>query len=145
MSRCAAREVALQVLYQITEGANDPEEALAAAWQRNEPEDPDPDCFCGPIEQDERAFVRELVEIALENQVERDAQIARLARDWPLERIGSVERAILRLALGELNTGEVAPSIVANEAVELAKKYGDDNARRFVNGIIGSAIREREA
>jgi N utilization substance protein B len=134
--------VALQVLYQITEGANDPAEAMAAAWTRNSPESMDPECACGALGEGDCAFVRQLVETTLQRREELDAHLARLARDWSLERMGSVERAILRLAFTELLLGEVPASIVANEAVELAKRYGDDDSRRFINGIIGSAIRE---
>ena len=144
MSRRVAREVALQVIFQITEGDNPPGTALEEAWVRNSQANLDPEIPCGPLEEGDRIFIQKLVELILQQQAAIDEHIARLSLDWPLERIGTVERAILRLAFGELSLGDVPPSIVANEAVELAKRYGDDNSRRFINGIVGSAIRERE-
>jgi N utilization substance protein B len=144
VSRRMAREVALQVLFQITEGANSPLMALEEAWSRNCSGNLDPEIPSQPLEDGDRAFIQKLVESILDEQARIDQQITSLSRGWPLERIGTVERAILRLAFGELLLAEVPPSIVANEAVELAKRYGDDDSRRFINGIVGSAIRERE-
>jgi len=144
VSRRMAREVALQVLFQVTEGDNPPEEALEEAWSRNREDDPDAEIPCGHLGEGERTFIQTLVETTLAKQAEIDQHIAHLSRDWSLERIGTVERAILRLSFGELALGDVPSSIIANEAVELAKRYGDDNSRRFINGILGSAIRESE-
>lgn len=144
MSRRIAREVALQVLFQITEGENAPDLALDQAWERNREDSLDPEIPSAPLDSRDRDFIQELVETTLAGQAEIDQHIEHLSRDWSLERLGSIERAILRLSFGELSLGDVPASIVANEAVELAKRYGDDKSRRFINGIVGSAIRKSE-
>ena len=64
-----------------------------------------------------------------------------LAIDWPLDRIGKVDRSILRLALQELSMKETPASVVIDEAVELAKKYSSAEAAKFINGILGAHLR----
>lgn len=73
---------------------------------------------------------------------EIDAHISAHARGWAIERMACVDLAILRLGTYELMLGEVAPGIVINEAVELAKTYSTDKAGSFVNGVLGNLSRE---
>lgn len=91
-----------------------------------------------------KPFTRDL---ALGTDAERgalDEQIARLSRGWDLERIASLERSIMRVALHEMHDPDGAPVEVAiDEAVNLAKEYCGADAPGFVNGILGSAARER--
>ena len=74
---------------------------------------------------------------------ELDLLISELARDWILERMGGVDRAVTRMAIYEIKFGEdkVPPRAAVNEAVELAKHFGSDESGRFVNGILGSLVR----
>lgn len=66
-----------------------------------------------------------------------------LKSGWSIERISMLERSILRLAVYELLfQKEVPPKVIINEAVELAKQFGDSNSRRFINGVLGKLIRE---
>lgn len=69
--------------------------------------------------------------------------ISRTSREWKLDRIGYVERNILRLALYEINYDDVAVPYAINAAVELAKEYSGEEAGRFVNGVLGRAVREK--
>lgn len=73
-----------------------------------------------------------------------DEIISELAIDWPLDRIGKVDRAILRLALYELEVKETPTSVAIDEAVELAKKYSTEEAAKFVNGILGTYLKKKE-
>jgi len=74
---------------------------------------------------------------------EIDQIISGLAIDWPLDRIGKVDRSILRLAIQELRLAETPPSVIINEAVELAKKYSGEEAAKFINGILGAYVRRK--
>ena len=67
--------------------------------------------------------------------------ITSLSIDWPLDRIGKVDRSILLLALSEINMKETPVSVIINEAVELAKKYSSPEAAKFINGILGTYVR----
>jgi N utilization substance protein B len=92
-----------------------------------------------------KPFTRELAEGVDETVSELDAEIARLARGWDLERIAPLERNIMRVALYEMRHRDDIPVEVAiDEAVGLAKEYCGVDAPGFVNGILGSAARERE-
>ena len=67
-----------------------------------------------------------------------------LKSGWSIERISMMERAILRFAVYELLFQQDAPpSVIINEAIELAKRFGDSNSRRFINGILGKLLREK--
>lgn len=70
-----------------------------------------------------------------------DDRIAGLSEHWRLERVGAVERAILRVALAELDRGETPPKVVIDEAVRLAHWFGGARAPAFVNGILDAAAR----
>jgi transcription antitermination protein NusB len=92
---------------------------------------------------DARPFTRELAEGVDAHLAELDAEIGRLARGWTLERIAPLELSIMRVALYELRHRHDVPAEVAvDEAVNLAKRYCGAEAPGFVNGILGSAVRE---
>ena len=92
-----------------------------------------------------KPFTRELAEGTASEVEELDEQIARLSRGWELERIAALERSIMRVALHEMGDPAGAPTEVAiDEAVNIAKEYCGADAPAFVNGILGSAARERE-
>lgn len=65
-----------------------------------------------------------------------------LKQDWTIERITKIDLAILKLAIYEMVYGKTPYKVAINEAVELAKKYGEDNAKSFVNGILASIVKE---
>ena len=65
-----------------------------------------------------------------------------LKSDWKLERISKVDLSLLKLAIYEIKHKDLAFKIVINEVVELAKKYGEDQSKNFVNGILASVIKE---
>ena len=67
-----------------------------------------------------------------------------LKSDWKIDRISKIDLAILKLAIYEIKYKKVPYKVVINEAVELAKKYGEDNSKKFVNGILASIVKEEE-
>jgi transcription antitermination protein NusB len=91
-------------------------------------------------------FTRELAEGVQAHREELDAVIGRHSKGWELERIAPLERCLMRVALYEMEYSEDVPDEVAiDEAVEIAKEYCGAEAPGFVNGILGAAVREREA
>jgi transcription antitermination protein NusB len=91
---------------------------------------------------DAKPFTRELVDGAEEHRAELDAEIARLARGWDLDRIAALEKSIMRVALYELHHREDVPTEVAiDEAVSLARRYCGADAPGFVNGVLGTAAK----
>ncbi|MGI5854728.1 MAG: transcription antitermination factor NusB, partial [Bacillota bacterium] len=88
------------------------------------------------------SFLRRLVEGTIANLPEIDRVIAETAVEWKLERMLATDRNILRLAVYEiLYCPDIPDSATVNEAVELAKTYGDDHSGKFVNGILGNVVR----
>ena len=80
----------------------------------------------------------------VERAPELDRRITAAAEGWTADRLGTIERNILRIALVELDGTEVPDEVAVNEAVELAKRYASDEAARLVNGILGRILRERK-
>lgn len=91
-------------------------------------------------------FARELAVGALGRRDESDGVIAAMAVDWTVERMATIDRNILRLALYEIvERPDIPDSVTVNEAVELAKKYGEAESGKFINGILGEIVRRRPA
>jgi N utilization substance protein B len=88
-------------------------------------------------------YACELAEGVTERAAELDRRISAASEGWPADRLGAVERSILRLAVLELDRG-LPPPIAIDEAVRLAKRYATDEAARLVNGVLGRIQRERE-
>ena len=74
-----------------------------------------------------------------------DERITDAAEGWTADRLGAVERNILRIAVHELEGDEVPDEVAIDEAVTLAKRYASDDAARLVNGILGRIVREKAA
>ena len=89
------------------------------------------------------SFARETAEAVAADAVTLDRRITEAAEDWTADRLGAIERNILRIALHELDGAEVPDEVAINEAVTLAKRYATDDAARLVNGILGRIVRER--
>ena len=87
-------------------------------------------------------YTRRLAEAVAARAEELDARITEASYDWPADRLGAVERNVLRVALEELDEGTVPRAVVLDEAVTLAKRYASDDAGRLVNGILGGIARE---
>ena len=77
-----------------------------------------------------------------QREVELDAEIEHRLKDWTVSRLGAVERAVLRIAMFELVTGEVPGPVAIDEAVELSRRYATPEAAKLVNGVLASWLRE---
>ena len=90
-------------------------------------------------------WARALAEDAAARAAELDERITAASRDWSADRLGVVERSALRIAICELDRGEVPPEVAINEAVAFAKRYATEEAAKLVNGILGGIQREEAA
>lgn len=88
-------------------------------------------------------FARETAEAVAEQAPKLDERITAASEGWTADRLGAIERNILRIALYELDGEEVPDEVAIDEAVTLTKRYATDDAARLVNGILGRIVRER--
>ena len=130
MKRRTAREKALQALFQVNVSQTDPNEAIEHALE----------------EERSDAFLNQLVFGTIEHQKELDELIAPHLVNWTIERLANIDKTILRMAAYELKFAEDVPANVAiDEAVELAKAFGDDHSSRFVNGVLSKIVNQHES
>lgn len=123
--RRRAREIALQVLYQLDTNQEKVEEVLDLHWENFKPS------------QKARDFCRRLVEGVCRNQDRIDRLIQANSEHWTLKRMAMVDRNILRLATFELlQCPDIPFKATLNEAIELAKKFGTDDSSAFINGLL---------
>jgi len=133
-SRRRAREFALQALYLADINQSDAVDALRDLWAGQIDEE---ELTQRPAEKDEITFAEQLVAGARDQHNAVDTMIEKASRNWRLSRMPVVDRNILRIATYELLARDDVPASVSiNEAVELAKKFGDKDSRAFVNGIL---------
>ena len=147
--RRRSREIALQILHQMDVGGDpqlDADGMIARYFAHLAPESApvaDEDRAADPAARVDRELVNELVRGVSQHRAEIDAQLANLSRNWRLERMGIVERNVIRIALYELGHAPSVPTaVVINEAVELAKRYGTAEGVAFVNGLLDRAATE---
>ena len=135
MNRSEMREQAFKIMYSLEIQKNENlEEQLGLYIESNEIKDE------SAIE-----YIKDAVLGIEENKKEILANIEKnLKKDWKIERISKIDLVILKLALYEIKYKEIPYKVVINEAVELAKKYGEDNSKNFVNGILASIVKEKE-
>lgn len=134
--RTQAREYALKVLYQIEMTNDNYDDSLAAFWER-EPK----------AEEVVKEFANQLVRGVRENIKEIDGVISKYATNWQVNRMAVIDRNILRIAAFEmLYLNDIPPKVSINEAIDIAKKYGDTDSSKFVNGILDkiSKIKAKE-
>lgn len=126
-ARRKSRAVTLQVLYEVDSAGHEAERIIAHLVTEK------------GLSEENKAFVRHLVNGVIQNREAIDRNIQRFAPAWPLGQMAVVDRSILRLAIFEiLFDNEVSVKVAINEAVELAKKFGSENSPKFINGVLGS-------
>ena len=134
--RIKARGVILQALYEIDCADHDVEDVLNHTLAALDFSD------------DNKLFIKTIVRGIRKNIYAIDDEIAKYAPAWPIDQIALVDRNILRIAAFEMLYQKDVPSgVIINEAVELAKAFGADNAPRFINGVLSSmnlAVKENE-
>ena len=130
--RRRARRTALQVLYEVDCADHRP--GIALDYRQAEER----------FANETLAFLYWLVSGVIRYEAELDSLIGRYAPEWPVGKLAIVDRNVLRLSIFELSSpdADAPPKVVINEAVELAKAFGSDSSPRFVNGVLGTALRE---
>ena len=94
---------------------------------------------------EDQAFIATLVHGVTDRQSELDAILQPVAPEWPIDQIARMDRAILRMGIYELLfNSDAPPKVVINEAVELAKAFGGDNSSKFVNGVLGTVLKNKD-
>lgn len=131
MSRRHAREAALLTLFQLEFDADDISRESVSDLAVDEVDG---------IKENDLPYAHALVQGTCAHLTEIDEEIARLSKEWKLHRMAAVDRNLIRMAYYEMRYQEerIDPPIAINEAVELAKKYGSDEASRYVNGILAA-------
>ncbi|WP_416433644.1 transcription antitermination factor NusB [Priestia megaterium] len=125
MKRHTARQKALQALFQHDLGQTEPMEAI------------------GNVVQNEKSdqFLESLVLGVVEHKQEIDELLRNHLEKWTLDRVATVDRVILRIAVYEMKYEEEIPtSVTLNEAIELAKTFGDDQSSKFINGVLSKVL-----
>ena len=133
MDRSLAREIAMKMLYAASLGG---EESMNEVLEQSEQAD--------TLSDSDKTFLENLTFGVRERQEELDGVIAQYAQGWALNRLAKVDLTILRMAVYEIRyMPEIPVGATVNEAVELAKRFGEDKSPGFINGILGSVARAR--
>lgn len=141
--RQLARRLAVQTLFEVDSVGHLPGDVVDARLANPDPNESGDDPVV-VVSAEAATFLRQLVAGVITNRLVLDGIIAHYAPDWPVDQLAIIDRNVLRLALYEIGCRQLqTPSkVVINEAVELAKRFGSDNSPRFVNGVLGSALKE---
>jgi transcription antitermination protein NusB len=119
------------MLYQMETNGNDPERALAAY------------CESFPYQQDVIDYTKSILSGVKESREKIDRYIQEACDNWRLDRITYVDKGIMRLSVYEmLFSPDVPPKVAIDEAIELAKKYGSDDSREFINGVLDKIMKD---
>ena len=131
MNRTAIRESAFKLIYSLEiQKQNDLKEQIDVYFESENIEN-----------KDAKEYIEDAV-FGIENHKEEILGLIEknLKSDWKIDRISKIDLAILKLAIYEIKYKEIPFKVVINEAVELAKKYGEDSSKNFVNGILASIV-----
>ncbi len=90
---------------------------------------------------DERAFADALLQVLQAQAAALDAELSDVTTNWRLERLGAIERCVLRLGAAELSQGITPPRVIIQESVRLAERFGSAQSARFVNGVLDALAR----
>ena len=132
-ARTKARKRALDILFQADVRGDEPGVILAAEAQRAASE---------PAREASWLYAREIVDGVIDHGEEIDELIATHSKDWKIERMPAVDRALLRMGVWELlHNDEVPTAVVIDEAVELAKEFSTDDSGSFVHGVLARVAR----
>jgi transcription antitermination factor NusB len=124
--RTLAREHALKILYQVEITHREVDLILGDYWKMEEVSD-----------EEVMAYAKMVAVGVLKELILLDEKISKYATNWQLKRMAVIDRNVMRIGLFELqHTTDIPPKVAINEAVELAKKYGDLESSKFVNGIL---------
>lgn len=148
MSRTTARSAAMQMIFEKISGGQGGEETLQMVYEELRENGGPGERTVGKKEPDteDRAYITQAFNGVLEHREEIDELIGKAAKGWALERMALVDLTIMRLAAWEiLYAPDVPGNVSVSEALELTERYSDPNDKSFVNGILGTILREHEA
>lgn len=134
MSRSAIREQAFKLIYSLEiQKKEDLEEQLEMYFDNNDIND-----------KEAKKYIEDAI-LGIENNKEEIIQEVQknLKSEWKIDRISRIDLSILKLAIYELKYKDIPFKVVINEAVELAKKYGEETSKTFVNGILASVVNKK--
>ena len=125
-NRTLSREFAVQILYQIEANPEDLDFAFQSFWQNH-----------AEVKEDIQIFTQELVKGTVEHLKELDPIIESAVDNWDLKRVAILDKNIIRLGTYELcYRSDIPPKVAINEAVNLAKKFSQEESGKFVNGVL---------
>lgn len=131
--RTLARESALKILYAVDITKEPPEKCINNYWIAQD-----------SIEPQVKSFADDLVLGVCKNRARIDGIISEHATNWELDRMAVIDRNVLRCGTYELIfSGDIPPKVAINEAIDMAKKYGDKDSGKFVNGILDKINKEK--
>ena len=129
--RRSSRELALKFLYQYELNAGNIDEQVRLFLERNS------------LQYEVEVFMKELVIAILKQMKEIDAIIQKFSDNWVIDRMAIIDRNILRMGTCELMFNfSTPPKVAINEAVDIAKKYGNEDSPEFINGILDKVYKE---
>ena len=146
MSRKTARSAAMQMIFESVSGGQGGEETLKMVYDELREYGVPGGRTVGKKEPDEedRAYITEAFNGVLDHIDELDERIEKTAKDWPIDRMSLVDLTILRLAVWEiLYKPDIPANVSVAEALELTEQYSDPGDKPFVNGILGTIVREQ--
>ena len=125
-----ARICALQMMYQWEVSRDSPERVKEMYWREVRARTP-------------REYANKLFDAATAECAELDALIARFARHWKVDRLASVDRNLLRLAITEFRHSDFPPPVVINETLDIARLFSGDESHEFLNGVLDAIAKEK--
>lgn len=133
MKRSAIRELTFRLIYSLEiQKVEDLEEQIELYIQCNDIED-----------NDAKEYIKDAILGIKENNIEIQGLIEKnLKADWKIDRISKIDLSLLKLAIYEIKYKEIPYKVAINESLELAKKYGEETSKNFINGILASVVKE---
>ena len=130
--RRKSREFALQMLFQWDMTAKKPALVEAGFWKRQR------------AEKSTRTFANQLFEGAVADAAAIDDLLKKHSKNWRMDRMAAIDRSILRLGIYELRSAETPAKVIINEALELAKKFSNEESGPFINGILDAVAKSEK-
>lgn len=132
MGRRLARELVFKYIFEADINKENLREDADFYTEREESND---------IQKEQYSYIKETIKGMKDNMEEIDSVIRENMENWSLDRLGIVERSLLRYSVYELLYTNIGKEIIANEAIELAKKYGEEKSSEFLNGVLARIIK----
>lgn len=133
MRRTEARELFMQMLFQM-EVQNDYSNSIKTRFEKEKLED-----------SNQKDYFDEMYQLVTQHLQDIDQLIEECSNNWKINRLAKVDLAVLRLSIAELlYRHDIPNSVSINEAVDLAKKFGSDDSGKYINGILGKIVREKQ-